>query len=221
MAKSFTNLQAWLDCLSSRGIKSCFLARFDFESSTQFIWTGGFPITPTGTGDSLLDGNTFQNFSEGVPFSVSSNTYSEAGSDAFTFTLGLPADLPAEMVAASMNANEYRGRAATIWRAVLQTQATAKLPAQWLVRRIRVGSMDQLEFTNDGTQSTVKLTVQSHSSMISNATNSTYADQKKYDPADTSQDYLSSTTTGQPIANNASTSRDISSLALYNRLYNR
>jgi len=219
MSKSLA--EAWIAGLAAQGITSKFLARFDFESGTQFIWTGGFPITPVSTGDTLLDGNTFEAFSEGVPFDVGSNTYSESGSDAFTLTLGLPADLPSEMVAASLDANEYRGRPATIWRTLMVTPAGASTPSVWVFRRVRVGSMDQLEFTNDGTQSVVKLTVQSHASMISNATNSTYADQSKYDPNDTSQNYLSSTTTGQPIANNASTSPDIAALALYNRLYNK
>ena len=40
--------------------------------------------------------------------------------------------------------------------------------------------------------------IEGHAGIISNATNSTYMDQKKFDPADTSQDYVAAWANGDP-----------------------
>ena len=81
-------------------------------------------------------------------------------------------------------------------------QAGLATPAAWLFRRVRSGVMDTLQFQSDGTQSTAKLSVGSHASYTSNASQSRYSDQKRFDPNDTSQDYEASVKNGQPIAPN-------------------
>jgi hypothetical protein len=208
----------WLGALAAQGITTAYLVRLDFASETAFIWTGEYPIEPNNTGDALLDGNTFQPFMSGTPYDVGTNTYSEQGSDALELTLAVPADLPPELVSASIDSNEYLSRPATVWRALMISQAGLATPAVWMFRRIRSGSMDTLEFTTDSTQSVVKLTIESHASYISAASNSTYIDQKKYDPNDTSQDYMSSSVNGQPIAN---TYNHSAAFSLYNNLFNK
>ena len=40
---------AWLAALAAKGITTAYLARFDFESATNFVWTGVYPIAPSGT----------------------------------------------------------------------------------------------------------------------------------------------------------------------------
>lgn len=206
----------WLTALAERGVTTAYLVRLDFASETAFIWTGQYEMQPTNTGDPLLDGNTFQPFMSGTPYDVGTNTYSEQGSESLELTLAVPADLPPELVAASINSNEYVARPATVWRALMISQAGLSTPAVWMFRRIRSGSMDTLEFTTDSSQSIVKLTIESHASYISSSSNGTYIDQRKYDPNDTSQDYMSSSLNGQPIANSAATSNP--SLSYYNNV---
>jgi hypothetical protein len=190
--------------LEQNGIKTAYLARFDFASETIFISTLQWAIKPTGTGDALLDGNQFEPFIQGTPYDIGSNQYSEQGSGAFEMTLQLPADLPTELQAASIQPEEYLARPATIWRAILTQPPGIAGPGVWSFVRIRTGRMDQLEFTEDGTQSVVKLTIEAWASYISDANQSSYSDQRRFDPNDTSQNFLESTQDGQPIANSPS-----------------
>jgi hypothetical protein len=208
--------QQWLDALSQNGVQTAYLARFDFKSETVFVWTGAYSIQPTATGDALLDGNTFDPIASGVPYDVGTNSYSEQGSDSFVFTLAIPADVPPELQAASIDSNEFLTRPATVWRAIMLTPAGLATPAAWAFRRIRSGSMDTLEFSTDSTQSVVKLTIESYISYISDASQSTWSDQQRFDPADTSQVYCSSIENGQPLAVSSSTKN---SLGIYSRVF--
>jgi len=184
----------WTDALASElGITTAYLAWFDFASGPVAAWTGTHAITPTGSGDVLLDGVTFEPISNGVMVGVGDNSFSYSGSEAFNLSLAIPADPNEALVAAAISADEYQTRTAIIWRAIIVTPASATAAAEWHFRRIRAGSMDELKITNDGEQHNFTLSIEAHASMISNATGSSYLDQKtKFDPDDTSQDFVSS-----------------------------
>lgn len=184
--------------ISAPAITTALCARLDFKNETLCIWTGAHPIQPTGSGDSLLDGNRFEPLAEGVVVDTGENTYSYTGSDEFQISLAVPTSPNATLAAAETYPAEYQTRPATIWRALLWPQADPLAAPIWLFRRIRSGSMDKVEITNDGTNHNFNLTIESHQALISNATNQTYLDQKNYDPSDTSQDYAASIANGDP-----------------------
>ena len=75
--------------ISATQIQTAYCARLEFQSETVFIWTGAAPIQPTGSGDSLLDGNTFDPLAAGVMVEIGENTFSYNGSEELTIVLAL------------------------------------------------------------------------------------------------------------------------------------
>lgn len=183
-------------------ITTALLARLDFQSGPEFLWTGLDRLQPTGTGDPLLDGNTFDPIAEGIAVEVGENTFTQNGSDELQINLAVPAEMNVALAAAQSFPVEYLTRDATIWRAVRLVSTDPLAAPIWAIRRIRSGSMYKLEFQFDGSQHLVLLTIESHQSLISNATNQTYLDQSKYDPKDTSQNYAVSCANGSPAPTN-------------------
>lgn len=188
---------AWTNALAAQGVTTAVLARFDFLSETIFAWTGPFTLQVTGSGDSLLDGNTFEPIAEGIFVDIGANQFNYSGSEAMPLTMAIPSSPTTAMANSAHNPLEWQSRTCIIWRCVMQTPANATTPASFVFKRVRAGSMDQLKITNDGVSHKFSMTIEAHASMISAATASTYLDQKtRFDSTDTSQDYAVS------IANN-------------------
>lgn len=181
--------------LEAAGIRTAILAWFDFESGPIGCWTGGYPIQVSDA-DAVLNGKTFEPLQNGVLINVGGNQFSLDGSEALTLSMTLT-DLPPDfMIYASLDPSEYQARTCILWRAIMVTPPSANAAAVWAFRRVRAGSMDELRITNSGSEHIFTLTVEGHASMITKASGSTYLDQPKIDPSDTSQRYAVS------IANN-------------------
>jgi len=187
-----------IEAVSAPKIITAYALRLDFASETIFAWTGVGAAEPNGSGDTDLDGNRFEPLAAGVTHDVGSNTMTYSGSDELTISIAVPATPHATIAAAQVLPAEYQSRPVIVWRGLLWPQADPLAPPIWLFRRIRTGAMTKLEVTNDGTMHNLTLTIESHQALVSNATNQTYLDQKRYDPADTSQDYAASIANGDP-----------------------
>lgn len=197
-------------------ITTAYLARLEFKSETIFVWTGNDSIMPQGSGDSLLDNNVFDPLAYGVVIDIGENSFSYNGSDQLEIKMNIPAQPDHAIAAASVFPNEFQARAATIWRGLMVPNINPLAAPVWMFRRIRAGLMDKLEIMNDGQAHTFALTVESHQALITNASNTTYLDQRRYDPNDSSQDYAVSIANGDPapvasngLANYAGGIRDI------------
>lgn len=191
----------WTDTLArEHGITTAVLMRADFLSGPCFIWTGQYSFTPTGYSDALLVGNQFDPLATGVPLEISENSFSFTGSDTLQISLGVSDPLPVVLSEAALHATEYKSRRFVMWRAVQFASPELGTPAVWLIERTRLGSMDELEIRRGGGSATFVLTVESHASRISAASQSLWLDQKKIDPNDTSQDFVSSITNGHPTS---------------------
>lgn len=175
--------------LAQPTITTFWAARLDFAAETIGVWTGPGSISATGSGDTLLDGMTFDALAHGIAVQVGDNSFSYSGSDQLDIALGVPAEVSQEISAANSDPTEWRARQATIWRALLIPQSDALAQPVWAWRRIRTGTMDSVQWSSDGQTVTFKLTVESHAALISSASGSTYLDQPRFDPADTSQKY--------------------------------
>src|SRR5665213_1315953 len=179
----------WTAALASKGISTGILGWFDFADEAIGIWTGTQAIMPTGTGDTLLDGHTFQPLSSGNLVQVGDNAFSYTGSSAMTVSLAIPAAPTTAMLLSASDPSEYQTRTAVLWRTLMITPPDSTTPAAWSFRRVRAGAMDELSITHDGQKHLFSLTIEAHASMISGISGSTYLDQKtRYDPNDTSQD---------------------------------
>lgn len=187
-----------LAALEAAGITTAILGSLEFKSETINVWTGAHPLTIQGSTDSTLDGKTFDPFVHGVVLNIGDNSFSMSGSDALEISLAIPSAPSQAISAASVYPDEYQGRNATLWRAIMIAPPGVGAPPTWAFRRIRSGAMDTVQITNDGTAHIFKLSIEGHASMISNATNSTYMDQQRFDPSDTSQDFVAQCANGDP-----------------------
>lgn len=190
--------QTWLDALSRAGIQTALMARLDFASETICVWSGSFAISVTGNTDTLLNGQTFYPIQQGIVAEVGENAYSYSGSEAFEMSLSIPDSIPQALANAAVYEAEYMARPATIWRAVMISAPGIGTPSQWLFKRIRSGQMDSLEVSNGAEGQTYKLTIEAYAAAAATTTQSTYSDQPRFDPTDTSQDYMASSLNAQP-----------------------
>lgn len=189
---------ALTDALEAPQIVTALLCRLDLQNGPAFLWTGSHPIQVSGSGDSLLDGNIFDPLVHGLALQIGDNSFSYTGSDPLTISLAIPSDVSEEISIASVYPEEWRARPATFWRALMVPSPDPLGEPGWLFRRVRTGAMDKLEIQADGFSRTFNLTIEGHASLISTATGSTYLDQKRFDPADTSQDFAVAIGNGDP-----------------------
>ena len=187
-----------LTALEAAGITTALLVRMDFKNETIFVWTGAHALTVQGSTDTLLNNQTFDPLAHGVVAGMGDNAFGATGSEAFTISLGIPAAPSVAISAASVYPDEYQGRIATVWRALMIAQPGPDTPPMWAFRRVRTGAMDSLEIMNDGLTHTFTMSIESHASLISGASQSTYSDQTKFDPQDTSQNFVEACANGSP-----------------------
>jgi hypothetical protein len=192
-----------IGAISAPVITTALFGRLEFQSEVVFVWTGVGSILVTGSGDSLMDGNTFDALADGV-VQIGANSFTKNGSDELTVTLSVPSEPNTAIAAASVYPSEFRARSAYLWRGLLIPPADPLGQPLWVIRRIRTGKMDHVEITNDGQSHQFILTIESHQANISNASNQTYLNQKRYDPTDTSQDFAVSIANGQPAPSSSS-----------------
>ena len=187
-----------ISAISAPAITTYIAARLAFKSETLFVWTGINAIQPNGSGDYLLDNHTFDPLVAGVMVELGENTFTMAGSNELTVSLNIPSDPTIAIAAAQTYPDEYQGREATLWRAIMVRPSDPLAEPAWLWRRIRSGAMDKVEIQADGMSHRFNLTIESHQANISNASNQTYLNQRDYDPTDASQDYAPAIANGDP-----------------------
>ncbi len=189
---------ALVSALEAAGITTAIMASLEFKSETVNVWTGAHQLEVQGSTDSVLNGKKFEPLVHGVVLNIGDNSFSMSGSDPLEITLAIPSAPSQAISAASVYADEYQSRNATLWRAVMIASPVPGAPATWAFRRVRSGAMDTVKISNDGLSHTFTLAIEGHASLISAATGSSYLDQKRFDPADASQDYTVSCANGDP-----------------------
>lgn len=187
-----------LAVLEAAGITTALMASLEFKSGTINLWTGAHALEVQGSADSVLNGKTFDPIAHGVVIAIGDNSFSMSGSDKLDIALAIPAAPSTAISAATVYPDEYQGRLATLWRAIMIQSPVPGSPATWAFRRVRSGVMDQVQVSNDGQSHQFTLTIEGHAGNISNATGSSYMDQKRFDPADASQDYTQACANGDP-----------------------
>ena len=189
---------ALVAALEAAGITTAIMASLEFKTETVNVWTGSHQLEVQGSTDSVLNGKKFEPLIHGVVLNIGDNSFSMSGSDPLEITLAIPSAPSQAISAASVYADEYQSRNATLWRAIMIASPVPGAPATWAFRRVRSGAMDTVKISNDGLSHTFTLAIEGHASLISAATGSSYLDQKRLDPADASQDYTVSCANGDP-----------------------
>lgn len=192
---------AWVDALEAAGIRTHWLVRLDFRGETALVWTGPEPLGVMDTGDVELDGRVFQPLDPGIPISLGESSFSYQGSQPLTLACAIKAQPDETLAHAAVDRDEYQGRMAFVWRALLIAPPGPGVPPTWAFRQLRVGSMDEVIVRNSGAggEHTFSLTIGGHATLMSQASQASWLDQRRFDSADSSQDYAVSIQNGRPM----------------------
>jgi len=165
-------------------IRPAWIIRLDIKDDPVQVWTGVGQLIVSGSGDTALDGFTFEGISDIGEIGAIKDT--ERGSGALK--LKLPAvDIDKILLDQIINVPRiWQFRNAYIWFALLDTANNIIINPF----RVKTGRLDSISLTDDGSKGTAETTIESHQAYISRALGASYSEQKEIDATDTSQDFV-------------------------------
>jgi hypothetical protein len=162
-------------------IKPVWFAYLDIDTDPVLANTSGANITPSGTGDPDLDGIEFLGIS-GDLVEVSPVRFKPGGSESVTAELsGIPG-LDDDMIALINDPANWRGRDARLWRIIRDASGTQ----QGGYHAYYTGKMVALTHSGSGEGQVLRVTIESYLAVFSEASESTYLNQERFDPGDES-----------------------------------
>lgn len=167
--------------LDAEVIRPVWFAWLDFVGDPVRANTSGANITPSGTGDSDLDGLPFLGITADL-VSVSPVKMQEGGSETVTAELSGIRGLDATDLALLNNPANWRGRDARLWR-IVHNEANAQ---QGGFHAYYTGKMVALTHSGSADGQTIRVTIESYLAVFASASNRTYLNQEEYDPGDLS-----------------------------------
>jgi hypothetical protein len=170
-----------ISALSASVIKPIFFAFLDIDGGPVRCNTSGSTITPTGTGDSNLDGHAFIGIGSDF-IDVAPVRYASGGSESVVATLsGIPG-MDDVSLALIDDVTNWRGRDAFLWR-VIRNAANVQ---QGGFHNYYTGKMTALSHAGEVEGQQIAVTIESYLAVFSQASNRTYMDQDRYDSGDLS-----------------------------------
>lgn len=167
--------------LSAQTIKPVFYAFLDIAGGAVRCNTSGATATPTGTGDSNLDGHAFIGISADF-VDIAPVRYASGGSESVVATLsGIPS-LDDVSLALLADPDNWRGRNAFLWRVI----RNASNVQQGGFHNYYTGKMTAISHKGDVHGQTIEVTIESYLAVFSQASNRTYMDQERFDAGDLS-----------------------------------
>lgn len=162
-------------------IKPVFFAYLNIDGDQVRANSSGHDVTPSGTGDSDLDGHLFIGI--GAAFvDISSVKVSDQGTETVTATLSGIQELDTDTLNTIGDAANWQGRIARLWRVIRD----ASNVQQGGFQPFYTGHMTSLEIGGDDTGQTITVAIETYLAAFSAAPNRTYLDQGRYDPDDLS-----------------------------------
>lgn len=154
----------------------------DVSGDPVRITTLGKNFTFSSTGDSDLDGNTFNAF-DGRAIDIGSVAQSESGSDTKTITLSGIVSLDSTLLNEIGNRALWQGRECRTWFAIYDPDGVNQ---QGAIVADYTGYMTAVDINDSPEAQTIMLSVENWRSAFNQASNRSYFNQKDYDSADTS-----------------------------------
>lgn len=167
--------------LGAEVIKPVWFGWLDIDGDPVRANTSGSDITPTGTGDTDLDGHTFMGITARF-VDISSVKIKEGGSEAVTAELSGIQGLDADDLAQLNDPANWRGRDARLWR-IVRNSANVQ---QGGFHAYYTGKMVGLTLSGSGEGQRIRVTIESYLAVFSSASNRSYLNQADYDPGDLS-----------------------------------
>ena len=168
--------------LDAEVIKPVWFAWLDVLGDEVRANTSGANITPSGTGDTDLDGFEFIGISARL-VEVSPVKVQEGGSETVTARLSGIEGLDDADLALLADPANWRGRDARLWN-IIRDQTGTQQGGYYCYYTGKMVGLTHSGSPNDGQVLTV--TIESYLAVFSEASNRTYLDQERYDPDDLS-----------------------------------
>lgn len=169
--------------LSADIIKPAYFAFLDFATDPVLANTTGADVTPSGTGITKLDGNTFLGV-DGHFVELSPISQGSAGSKSITATLsGIPGDaVDDDSLAVLDDPTQWQGRDADVWQIIRDADNTE----QGAYRLWCSGKIVALNHGADDRGMKITVHIEGYLAALSEASHRTYLDQERIDPDDLS-----------------------------------
>lgn len=167
--------------LQAEVIKPVWFGWLDIDGDPVRANTSGANITPSGTGDTDLDGHLFSGISARF-VSVSPVKLKEGGSETVTAELSGIQGLDPESLALLSDPASWRGRDARLWR-IVRNAANVQ---QGGFHAYYTGKMVALSHSGNSEGQRISITIESYLAVFAAASNRSYLDQARYDAGDES-----------------------------------
>lgn len=167
--------------LSGSLLHPCFVGYLDFSGDPLRVTTAPYSVTFSSTGDTDLDGNTFDAMDPQI-ISVSEVQHKEDGSETVTASLSGLATVDTALLNIIGDTTLWRGRAASLWLMLYDT-SYARVGNVW---RFYTGRMMAAAHRGDSASQTIEITIESYLASLSQASNRSYLDQAYFDSGDLS-----------------------------------
>lgn len=167
--------------LSGSLLHPCFVGYLDFSGDPFRVTTAPYSVTFSSTGDTELDGNTFDAMDPQI-ISVSDVQHQEDGSETVTASLSGLATVDTALLNIIGDTSLWRGRAASLWLMLYDT-SYARVGNVW---RFYTGRMMSAGIKGDVGGQSIEITIESYLASLSEASNRSYLDQAYFDSGDLS-----------------------------------
>lgn len=162
------------------------IIRLDILDDPILVWTGLGPLTPSGTSDAQLNGQTFEGIAN--VGEISAIVDSREGSQAVKLSLpgvDLQDDALKQVV---FDNRRWQFRQAWMWIALFNESGVI----QGEPIRVKTGRIDNMEVEFGGETGVVAVNIESHQAYAGDILATRYSEQKEIDSTDISQNFVHS-----------------------------
>lgn len=186
--------------LDGQVIRPVFFCYLDVLGDPLRANTSGQAIVINGTGDSDLDGFTFDGL-DPTFVDIGSVRQKDGGSDTVAAKLSGLLNLDTQLLNVIGNKANWQGRIGRLWRTIRSADGTQ----QGGFQHYYTGWMTALSIGGSPESQTIQLTIESYLAAYTSASNRSYLDQGTFDPGDQSAlaaVAIANGTSGSPLTSN-------------------
>lgn len=167
--------------LGASVLHPCWVGWLDFSGDPVRVTTAPYNVTFTGTGDTDLDGFTFEAMNPQF-IGISPVTHSDGGSDTVTAVMSGLVSVDTDLLNIIGNPALWRGRDAALWL-MLYDANLARIGNVW---RYYTGKMVAAPIKGSPDEQSVEVVIENYLASLSQVSGRTYLDQQSYDAGDLS-----------------------------------
>lgn len=167
--------------LGAAHVRPVWFAYLDFDTDPVRANSSGATLTPSGSGDADLDGQSFIGISHAF-VNITPVRHGVGGSGSVTATLSGITGIDDDTLALIANPANWRGRVARLWRLI----RNADNVAQGGYQPFHTGYMTSLDIIGGADEQKISVTIETYLAAFSSASNRTYLEQERFDSGDLS-----------------------------------